>query len=260
MSYELTQAEVDGERVTYVRFPHLKVPHGSSTRLGGVSQGSFASLNLGYSSGDQREAVDANRGRFGQALGFQVPPVLKMEHGVEVAVIDEVGPDKPRADACITNRPGVALSVTTADCVPVLFHDPVKQVVGVAHAGWRGTVGGIAGKTVEAMQRTYESRPQDLQVALAPAIGPRHFLVDEDVAGPFEQRFGGQDFITKRANKWAIDLWEANRVLLLQMGVPAGQVYCCDLCTYEREDLFFSYRRDGGKTGRLVSALMLGGG
>lgn len=258
MDYTLTSVEVEGEELTVVQFPALGAPHGSSTRLGGVSQGAFESLNLGYTAGDETTAVDVNRDRFARALGFEaVPWTLSMVHGTEVAVLDEPLAGRPRADACITDRPGIPMSITTADCVPIIFHDPVRRAVGLAHAGWRGTVGGIARSTVEAMTAHYGTRPADLRVALAPAIGPDAFLVDADVAEPFEHRFAGQDLVVKRTNKWAINLWEANRQVLRQSGVPSEQIFACELCTFERPDLFFSYRREKGRTGRLLTAVTL---
>lgn len=255
MDYELTSRE----GVTFVRFPELNVPHGSSTRLGGVSEGEYESLNLGYTTDDDETTVDENRRRFGEALGVRVPWVLRMEHGTEVAVMNEQAERDTRlpGDACVTDRPGVTLSITTADCVPIVFYDPGRPAVGVAHAGWRGTVAGIAAATVSKMVEQYGSRATELLVGIGPAIGPERFLVDQDVADTFTRSFSGQDLVVSRGNKWAIDLWEANRRQLLEWGVPARQIFCCRLCTSSRSDLFFSYRRDSGRTGRMATAIAL---
>lgn len=252
------QLKSNGE-LTYVHFPHLPVPHGSSTRLGGVSQGAYASLNLGYTAGDDPEVVGRNRRLFGQALGFEVPWTLSMNHGVQVAVLTEPSrPDRRQpGDACITDVPGVGMSITTADCVPILFYDPGRPAVGLAHAGWRGTVGGIAAATAAAMAENYGSRPEDLQVGIAPAIGPEAFLVHGDVAEPFQRRFPGRDWIKQVEDRWSIDLWHANYEVLLEYGVPAENIRVSRLCTSEREDLFFSYRRDQRHTGRLATAICL---
>lgn len=251
----------------FVSFPHLPVPHGCSTRLGGVSKGPLASLNLGYTAGDKPERVDQNRRLFQEALGVaHMPWTLSMNHGTEVALIDHdngfprSGGERSVGDACITESPGVTLSITTADCVPLLFYDPARPAVGLAHAGWRGTVAGIAGKTVNAMRQRFGSKPEELQVAVGPAIGPERFLVHQDVAQPFRERFPGMDLLRAAGERWSVDLWEANRHILLEHGVLETHLKVCRLCTSTREDLFFSYRRDQGETGRLATAISLHGG
>lgn len=252
MDYELVTVGA----LAFVRFPTIEAPHGSSTRLGGVSQAEFASLNLGYTTGDELGRVDENRDRLARALGIGVPRVLRMEHGAGVVRLDRpVGSERLTGDACITDRRGVSLCITTADCVPVVFYDPRRPAVGLAHAGWRGTVAGVARATVERMQADYGSRPQELLVGIAPGIGPGNFLVDEDVAQAFDRTFPGQELAVERGVKWSVDLCEANRLQLMACGVPAERISCARLCTAERSDLFFSYRRDRGRTGRMATAI-----
>lgn len=249
MSWKL---ETAGD-VTWIHFPHLEMPHGSSTRLGGVSQGPYASLNLGRHGGDELEMVVENRRILGDALGLAVPFTLSMSHGTEVAVIESPDQLGLPADACVTTQPGLGMSLTTADCVPVLFSDPSRGVVGLAHAGWRGTVGRIAENTVKTMVEQFGSRPQDIRAAVGPAIRPCCFLVHEDVSGPFRREFA--HLIEPAGDRSRVDLQECNREQLIQAGVE--QVVVCDLCTSCRPDLFFSYRRDGQKSGRMASAIAL---
>lgn len=255
MSYRLVQSEHD---VTTLVFDHIEAPHGFSTRLGGVSQGPFSSLNLGWLTTDDKGHVGENQARFDRHVGFAAPPTLKMTHGVDVAVLEE--PLKPGqrldGDACVTDRPGLGMSLTTADCVPIFYHDPEHGAVAVAHAGWRGTVAGVAETTLRTLAERYGSRPEAVRVGIAPAIGPCCFEVDADVAGPFEARFPGEDLVRKLGTKWRINLWQANRLVLLSSGVLPDHIAVGDLCTACRQDLFFSYRRDRGTTGRMVAAII----
>ncbi len=257
MSYRLVTGDHD---VTTVVFDHIQVPHGFSTRRGGVSEGPFSSLNLGWLTTDDLEAVRQNQERFDRQVGFAAPPTLKMTHGVDVAVMHEPVREGERrdGDACVTDRPGLGMSLTTADCVPIFYHDPEHKAVGVAHAGWRGTVAGIAQTTLQAMQEHYGTRPEAVRVGIAPSIGPCCFEVDADVAEPFEARFPGEDLVARLGTKWRINLWQANRLLLQDLGVRPDHIAVGDLCTACRQDLFFSYRRDRGLTGRMVAAILPG--
>lgn len=247
------------EGPVWVRYPHLSAPHGFSTRLGGVSEGPYRSLNVGLSSGDDPERVRRNQQLLSQALGLPVHRLLSMEHGRRVVVVEEPG-EPPRGwpgDACITARPGVSLMITTADCVPIFFHDPVRRVVGLAHAGWRGTLAGVGEATVAAMQERFGSRPGDLEVAIGPAIGPCCFEVDEDVASKFRGGLDGEDLLTPVQNKWTVDLWQANRKRLVRAGVDEDKIRVSRLCTACQPDLFFSYRRDRRVTGRMAAVIAL---
>jgi YfiH family protein len=243
--------------VAWISFPHLEVPHGSSTRLGGISQGPYASLNLGRHSGDALDLVVENRRIFGQVLGLEVPFTLAMTHGTAVAIVEHREQSGLEADACLTRQPGVGLALTTADCVPVLFADPTRGVVGLAHAGWRGTAGRIVQATVDAMAERFGSRPQDVRAAVGPAIRPCCFLVHEDVSSHFTADYA--HLVQAVEERSSVDLQEANRLQLVEMGVPVDQVVVCDLCTSCCQDLFFSYRRDGQRSGRMASAIGLPG-
>jgi YfiH family protein len=243
-----------------VTFPHMgEVPHATSTRQGGVSTGIYDSLNLGLMSGDDLAVVDQNRQIFSRMLNIPIVQNLSMTHGIRVAQVNSPADmERPHdADACISNHPEVSLSLTTADCVPIFFHDPVAGAVGLAHAGWRGTVNGIAARVIEAMTERYGSRPENLRIALGPAIGACCFEVGPEVAEEFHARYGQQIWIESRGAKWHIDLHQANRVWLEQTGARPENIRSCSLCTCCNAELFYSWRRESGKTGRLLSAIAL---
>ena len=257
MTCDLEPAVLRGETARFLTFPNLAVPHGFSTRLGGVSQGPYATLNIGQTSADVPRRVHENRVRLSRELGLPLHRTLNMEHGAHVVRVDASPPPVRTGDACISNRPGVAMMLTTADCVPVFYHDPRRGAVGLAHAGWRGTVAGVAATTVDAMVREFGCRPEDLQVVVGPAIGPCCFEVDEDVADPFRRKFPGKDLVAGRVNKFTVDLWRANLHVLVDAGVPEEQICLSRLCTSCREDLFFSFRRDRKLTGRMAAVIGL---
>jgi len=257
MDTDVAPALLGGEEVRYLRFPNITTPHGFSTRLGGVSQGAYRSLNIGQTSADIPRRVHENRARLARELGIPLVRILNMVHGTHVVRVNGPQPSVRTGDACITDRPGVAMMITTADCVPLFFHDPVRGAVGLAHAGWRGTVQGVARTTVEAMTAEFGSRPADLRVAIAPAIGPCCFEVDSDVSQPFLQGFPGKDLVQARVNKFTIDLWRANEIVLRDAGVRGENILVCRVCTSCREDLFFSFRRDRKVTGRMAAVISL---
>lgn len=257
MSEHLHSSLLKGEQARYLAFPNLDVPHGFSTRLGGVSQGPYQGLNIGQTTTDAPRRVHENRVRLERELGFPLVRILNMVHGAHVVRVDVLRPPVRTGDACITDRPGVPMMITTADCVPILFHDPVRGVVGLAHAGWRGTVEGVAGATVDAMSQEYGCQAASLQVVIGPAIGPCCFEVDQDVAEPFRRRFPGKELVQPRGNKFNVDLWRANLEILLEVGVPETQVFLSRICTSCRGDLFYSYRRDQKVTGRMAAAICL---
>ena len=253
-TYEISKFG-DIQAVVYANFP---VPHGSSTRDGGVSSGPYASLSLSTSTGDRLEHVEENRRRLGRALGLEVQPRLKMNHGVRVVRLgaSNLRDPLPEADACVTCEPEVSLCITTADCVPLLFYSPERGAVGAAHAGWRGTVNGIARETVWALQAHFDCPLESLQVAIGPCIGPCCFEVGSEVAAEFNPQFS--ELVIPRpevSGKFHIDLRRANQLWLERAGVPAANIATCDLCTVCHGELFFSHRRDHGQTGRMMSVI-----
>lgn len=165
----------------------------------------------------------------------------------------------PDTDALITNQPGICICVQTADCVPILLHDPVKNVVAAIHAGWRGTVEKIVCKTLKIMQTEFDSNPVDVWAGIGPSISQQYYEVGEDVIYRVNKQFEDALKLLKPSeNKRAyFDLWKANQHLLVQSGVSYNQIDILGLCTYFEESSFFSARRDGADTGRMVSGIML---
>ena len=224
----------------------------STTRLGGVSGGAFASLNLGTHVGDDPAAVAANRDAVGRRTGAR-PVWLNQVHGVRVVDAAEAdGSHPPEADAAFARRPGVACAVMTADCLPVLFCDDAGTVVAAAHAGWRGLLDGVLEATVAAMGVPGET----LMAWLGPAIGPAAFEVGGEVREAFVRRApqAAAAFRPAPGGKWLADIYLLARQRLAGQGV--ARVYGGGLCTVSDGERFFSYRRDG-QTGRMASLVWL---
>jgi YfiH family protein len=244
--------------LVYYQFQSLlsfrSLGHGVFTRLGGQSRMPWASLNTGHTVGDDEQAVEANHQLICQALGFRRQDLVSPHqvHGTTVRVVgrEDRGRVCPSTDALITATPGVTLMLRFADCVPLLLYEPVTQVIGLAHAGWRGTVSGIARATVEAMERAFGCQAPDMFVGIGPAIGPCCYEVGEDVVQAVSQAFpGGSERLVHRAgDRWHLDLWAANRAQLAECGVR--QIEVAGMCTACHTHEWFSYRAAGGETGR----------
>lgn len=222
-----------------------------TTRLGGVSSGPWASLNLGDHVGDDPAAVATNRARI--AAGLPAEPLwMKQVHGVVVADADraEVAPE---ADAAVARAEGRVCAVMTADCLPILLCDRDGTVVGAAHAGWRGLCGGVIEATVAAMAVA----PGRLMAWLGPAIGPSAFEVGDEVRTAFvaADASAGAAFSPGRDGKWLADIYELARQRLATLGV--SDVHGGNHCTVGESETFFSYRRDG-VTGRMATLIWLG--
>jgi len=259
-------------RVWYGTFPHFAehyIKHGVSTRLGGASVMPFASLNLGLHTGDDADAVKKNRKLFCDAVGVELDRVVTAEqiHGTKVAVVGEKDAGKGAikydeavvgADALITNIPNLPLLLFFADCVPVLIVDPVHKAIGVSHAGWKGTVGRIAQKTVLAMQENFGTNPADCLVGIAPSIGPCCYEVDQMVVAQLKQNCTKwSELLTTHGSKWRLDLWLANQMQLEEIGVPTANIVVSKVCTACNTELFFSYRAEKGRTGRIGAIISL---
>lgn len=250
-------------------FPTLL--HGFSTRLGGVSAPPHDTLNMAYSRPDDPAAVRENRQRFAAALGFTMDDVViaGQVHGTTVRRV--LATDKgrgayspatvlPPADALVTNVPGIVLWAGFADCTPLLFFDPVQQAVGIAHAGWKGTIGNIAAATIAAMEHEFGCDPPNIIAAIGPAIGPCCYEVDEPVISAVCDAFGADlaaDLLLRPPGNERphFDLWAANQHWLAQSGIQAcnlTRLDCCTACNVER---FFSHRREQGATGRFVAVI-----
>jgi len=236
-----------------------------TTRRGGVSSEMYRSLNLGAGGGDSPEKVGRNIDILCGAVGIPRESLLAMEqvHSDTVRVVRSRVDDAPEGghDATITDVPGLAVGVLVADCVPILLFDPVKRVVGAVHAGWKGTVTGLAEKAIGEMARECGSEPADVLAAIGPAIGPCCYEVDERVVGPLRERFGDiKGLVTdKGGGKWLLDLWKTNAALLTSAGLAPGNIVSMGLCTSCNSELFYSYRRDGKRTGRMMGLVVLEG-
>lgn len=242
---------------------------GFTTRHEGVSRPPYNSLNLGLSTLDSPHNVEGNRSILARAFGTQLEKLVTVTqvHGCDLLILDQPNPDhshflKLECDGIITNQPGVMIGICVADCVPVLLLDPILRVAAALHAGWKGTAEGIVRKGVEAMVAMFDSDPRHLLAAMGPAIGPCCYEVDEPVAAAF--RKGGNDFDacaeSAGEGKWRLNLVEANRRQLLRAGIEEANLETSPLCVSCAKDLFFSYRRDNGETGRQMGFIMLKAG
>lgn len=255
----------DHGSIRYLTFDLLSqagAHHGLFMRHGGVSPEPWASLNLGGTTGDAREHVVENRRRMFEALHQPVESIFDawQVHGTEVLFADAPRPlNQPHipADILITNQPGITLAMRFADCVPILLFDPLKRVVGIAHAGWQGTVK-LAGRVaVEAMHAKYDSRPQDILAVIGPSIGPDHYEVGEDVLKHVQDTFGSEsDQVIRAVNRRKhFDLWKANELVLRGAGVQ--QIEVAEVCTACHVEDWYSHRKEHGKTGRFGAAISL---
>ena len=255
---------------------------GFSTRLGGVSKGFQKSMNLGFNLEENRENVLENYRRICESIGI-LPSQLVFTSQVHETIVLKVDKkdcgkgiylsrDYDSADGLVTNEKGVALSVFGADCVPLIFLDPIKRVIGTAHASWRDTVGNIACRLVEKIGIEYSSRPEDLQVVICPSICPDCYEVGRDVFEVFEGKY--EDVWNKTYNvsdsyksnkilkhgkedKGYLNLWLANYVNLTNAGVNPKNIHHSGFCTMCRQDLFFSHRGSQGKRGVMGGFIML---
>ena len=241
----------------YLTAEGITASHCFTTRHGGVSTGSQSSLNLAIGRGDSMENVEENLRILGKALNFD-PEKLVMTMQIHSDIVRTVTRadcngcfhrDYPECDGLVTNDPGVALTIFTADCTPLLLHDPVTGAVGAAHAGWKGTAQDIAGKTVEAMVRSFGSDPADIRTAIGPNVGFCHFETDADVPEAMLKTYGEgiRPFIREKGSKFFLDLKEINAFALRRAGVRHIEI--SDHCTMCRPDLYWSHRISGERRG-----------
>ncbi|HBX53775.1 MAG TPA: peptidoglycan editing factor PgeF [Bacteroidales bacterium] len=267
--------ECENKGLTYYKFSILEsfdnITHFVSTRKNGYSKGYFESLNLGLKVGDDPEIVIKNRMKLADAVGLNaldfVVPSQSHTTNVQIVGCNHKGAGVlykdtalSETDAMITDEPNICLLVFGADCVPVLFYDADKKVIGVAHAGWKGTVNKIVSKVLQRMQEKFGSCHENIFAAIGPAIGSCCYTIGEDVAIQFENTFTSCDSIicrdeTKGTIK--LNLWEANKILLMNEGIPEKNIEIAEICTSCRHDLFFSHRFDKGKTGRFGAGIMM---
>ena len=241
----------------YLIAENISTPHCFTTRYGGVSTGSQASLNLAYGRGDSMENVEENLRILANALGFD-PGNYVLTRQTHSDIVREVTEADcagfchqryPECDGLVTNTPGLALLVFTADCTPVLLQDSVTGAVGAAHAGWRGTASKIAAKTALAMVEAFGCDPKNIRAAIGPNIGQCHFETDADVPQAILAAYGeaAKPFIEKRGEKFHLDLKAINALALRQVGVENIEI--SEACTMCEPDRFWSHRYTGGDRG-----------
>ena len=271
-SCENINVRKNGE-VVYLTFPALErqeaVYHGFSTRLGGVSEGIYRSMNLSFTRGDQEAAVKENFYRISSAIGFSPESIVTSDqtHTTNVRVVTKedrgCGITKPRSytdvDGMVTNVPGLTLATFYADCVPLYFYDPVHRAIGLSHSGWRGTVGKIGKVTVETMTREYGTRPEDVLAAIGPSICQECYEVSEDVIVQFRNAFEEKDwdslFYAKPNGKYQLNLWKANERIFLEAEILPQHISFPNLCTCCNSEFLFSHRASKGKRGNLAAFL-----
>lgn len=259
--------------VTYLTYPQLEqfpeFVHGFSTRLGGTSQGIYASMNLSFTRGDEEACVRENYRRLSGAMGFSPEDIVTSDqtHTTNVRVITEKdrgnGITRPRpytdVDGMVTNVPGLVLATFYADCVPLYLIDPRHRAVGLSHSGWRGTAGRIGAVTVKTMGCAYGSRPEEIYAAIGPSICQDCYEVSEDVIAEFRKTFEEKDwhslYYAKPNGKYQLNLWQANKLILMEAGIPEDHISMPNLCTCCNPEFLFSHRASRGKRGNLGAFL-----
>lgn len=261
--------------VVYLSFPLLEktklVKHGFSTRIGGVSEGMFSSMNLSLHRGDKEAHVRENFRRIAAALGTDTERMVFSDqtHTTNVRVITQEDKGKglhrpldyQDIDGLVTNEPGIMLVTFYADCVPVYLVDTKHRAIGLSHSGWRGTVGKISQETLKVMKAHYGTEPEDVAAAIGPSICQDCYEVSEDVIEEVEKSFGRErieELAYKKENgKYQLNLWRANEIALQQAGVPQNRIQTTDICTCCNSQYLFSHRATGGKRGNLAAFLKL---
>lgn len=249
--------------LVYYQFVSLQAAglrHGVFTRKGGVSTGAFSSLNLSRSTGDAAEPVRENRRRALAALDLRPEHSLTswLVHGNHVRVVGagDLGQDDVHADGMVTDARGLALTMRFADCVPVVFYDARRAVIGLAHAGWMGIVRGILPATLGAMRQAHGSDPADVRACVGPSIGPEQYEVGEDVAAQVQSTVSENVVLWRSGrNRPHLNLWHAAQAQLREAGVREVEV--ARMCTASNTDEWFSHRAERGRTGRFGVAIAL---
>lgn len=263
------------KEVTYLTFPILEetglVRHLFSTREGGVSKGIYASMNLSYSRGDEKEAVDENFRRIAEVFDSSPERMVcsRQTHTTNIRLVTEADcgkgtvkeTDYEDVDGLITNIPDIILGTFYADCVPLYFVDTRKKAIGLAHSGWRGTVERMGEHMLRAMKNAYGTRPEDVVAAVGPSICQACYEVSADVAEAFREKAPKEwKYILqkgKEEGKYQLDLQKANQLILINAGVPGEQIAVSDICTCCNSKIMFSHRASEGKRGNLGAFMEL---
>ena len=255
--------------VLYLSYPILEktgiVKHGFSTRIGGVSEGIYSSMNLSFTRGDDENAVRENYRRMAKTLEVEEDSfVLAAQthttnvHKVTVKNRDENLQD---VDGLITDVPGLCLVTSYADCVPLYFVDPAHRAIGLSHSGWRGTVGKIGQETLRKMKVEYGTDPKDVIAAIGPSICQDCYEVSEDVIHQFEEAFDSKHwddlFYQTENKKYQLNLWKANEIIMLEAGVKRENIAVTNVCTSCNSDILYSHRASKGQRGGLAAFMAL---
>ncbi len=259
--------------VIYFQIPSFNdtgiVKHGFSSRIGGVSEGEFRSLNLGIKTKDDLKNIEKNYKKFTEVININYENIVLSDqvHKDNILIIDEnyksqdvlLNSKIKEVDSLITNKKNIALVTVYADCVPIFILDKVNKVIALAHAGWRGTALKIGKKTIEKMIQIYRTDPKDCLVGIGPSIGKCCYEVDEMVINEFKKHYEdvNEFAIHKKDNKYMLDLWQANKISLLEAGLISTNITISNICTMCNKDLFFSHRGENGKTGRMAAIIEL---
>ena len=261
--------------VLYLSYPLLEqtgfINHGFSTRIGGVSEGIYSSMNLSFSRGDDEASVRENFKRMAEAIGVE-PDCLVFAAQTHTTNVRKVtAADKGKGIVCphdyqdvdglITNEPGLCLTTFYADCVPLFLVDPVHKAIGLSHSGWRGTVGKMGQETLRRMKEEYGTEAEDVFAAVGPSICQDCYEVSEDVIEKFKEAFDeihwGELFYKKENNKFQLNLWKANEIILLEAGVQKENIAVTNVCTNCNSDMLFSHRATKGERGSLAAFMAL---
>ena len=245
--------------------------HGFSTRKGGTSLPPYDTLNMGFHVNDEKTFVLENRKRFVNALGYSLENAVAVEqvHGNKVVVVNETCKGKgmvdyedflAEADGMITNKQGILLTTYYADCVPLYFFDPQTGAVGIAHAGWKGTMLKIGAEVVSKLQKNFGVEPKNCIAVIGPSIGPCCYEVDDKVLQPMEKAYTNLSSIVRQEKQRTfLNLWKANSISLQESGLKDVNIYVSKLCTCCSQEYFFSHRRDKGHTGRMAAVIGISG-
>lgn len=252
-------------KLTFFRFHNLSkepsIKHYTSTRTGGISKDHLSSLNLGYTVNDNPIFVEKNIELLAEATEIKHNCMIfpKQTNGTNIAIVKSATDVFHDTDALITNTPGICIGVRTADCVPILIYEPNKKVIAAVHSGWKGTVEKISQKAIHIMIDQFGADPEKMIVGIGPSISPDVYEIGPDVIKLVKQSFR-ENHVLKSipySDKAFFNLWEANKLVLIENGVPASNIEIAEMCTYSNPDLFYSARRDNHKTGRLAAGIMM---
>lgn len=265
----------EDKSVPYFYFPLLEdtneVLHGFSTKLGGVSEGEFATMNFATIRGDKLENVKENYKRICASMGMDWTKIVvsKQTHTTNIKVVSKEDAGKgvlvergyDNIDGLMTNEPGIVLVTMYADCVPLYFYDPVKKAIALSHSGWRGTVNRMGEVTIKKMEEIYGSNPKDILACIGPSICVDCYEVGSDVADEFIKNFDKEEIkqilVPKNHEKYQLNLWKANELILKKAGILENHLAVTDVCTCCNPDLLFSHRFTKGRRGNLGAFLCL---